>query len=395
MRVRSGPAGPAARRAGGRGAGRGVRRWPEDQRGRDRARQPAAPGVRRARRPVRRRGGPRRQRAVLHRRRGPGVHGRQRRGDEGRPLGPPVADRRRASPRCANTPGDDSAIGPHGITVLGTRHASSSPTAARPSPQDDAGATIPRETLAAQNPVADLFGRVLLIGHRGRPIPVADIWDFERDVNPDAAVGNPAIDSNPVDVLLDGLTARRRRRGRQRGRRRRPRRPRPAPRGVREPARPNPFARRRRRSRCRPCRPRSRRARTASTTSASSPASRSRSAARTSTGSTRARAADRVRERLHEHHGPRLRPRRHAVRARDRPRRPARRRRPTARSSPIDRTGRRGRSQLPAGTLPTPGGITVGKDGLYVTINAALARRRAGRCASADEIDGARRHVLA
>ena len=40
--------------------------------------------------------------------------------------------------------------------------------------------------------------------------------------------------------------------------------------------------------------------------------------------------------------------------------------------------GARGSSQLPAGTLPDPGGITVGKDGLYVSTNATLARRRAG-----------------
>ena len=102
----------------------------------------------------------------------------------------------------ANTPGNDNAIGPHGITVLGADHVyvtNGGPT----EPKDASGAPISRETLAAQNPVADLFGRLLLIKHHGKIRKIADIWAFERDVNPDATVGNPAIDSNPVDVLFD------------------------------------------------------------------------------------------------------------------------------------------------------------------------------------------------
>ncbi len=67
------------------------------------------------------------------------------------------------------------------------------------------GATISRDTLAAQNRAANLFGKVLLIGPRGKPLPLADIWGFERAVNPDKAVGNPAIDSNPVGIIRDGL----------------------------------------------------------------------------------------------------------------------------------------------------------------------------------------------
>jgi hypothetical protein len=109
----------------------------------------------------------------------------------------------------ANTPPDvpptyDNAIGPHGITVLGEDGViitNGGPT----EPKDAAGATIPRETLAKQNPVADLFGRVLAIGKRGKIAKLADIWDFERDNNPDAVLGNPAIDSNPVDVAVDGF----------------------------------------------------------------------------------------------------------------------------------------------------------------------------------------------
>jgi hypothetical protein len=102
----------------------------------------------------------------------------------------------------ANTPGNDNAIGPHGITVLGADQVyvtNGGPT----EPKDASGAPISRDTLAAQNPVADLFGRLLLIKHHGKIRKIADIWAFERDVNPDAAVGNPAIDSNPVDVLFD------------------------------------------------------------------------------------------------------------------------------------------------------------------------------------------------
>jgi hypothetical protein len=102
----------------------------------------------------------------------------------------------------ANTPGDTNGIGPHGITVLGADQVlvtNGGPT----EPKDRAGAPISRDTLAAQNPVADLFGRLLRIKHHGKIRKVADLWAFERDVNPDAAVGNPAVDSNPVDVLFD------------------------------------------------------------------------------------------------------------------------------------------------------------------------------------------------
>jgi hypothetical protein len=104
----------------------------------------------------------------------------------------------------ANTPTNENAIGPHGITVLGADgviFTNGGPT----EPKDAAGATILRESLAKQNPVADLFGRVLAIGKRGNILKLADVWDFERDNNPDAAVANPAVDSNPVDVALDGF----------------------------------------------------------------------------------------------------------------------------------------------------------------------------------------------
>jgi hypothetical protein len=102
----------------------------------------------------------------------------------------------------ANTPGDMNAIGPHGIAVVGGQVfvTNGGPT----EPKDASGARIDRAILAAQNPAADLFGWLLRLRHHGPPQKIADIWAFERDVNPDATVGNPDIDSNPVDVLFDG-----------------------------------------------------------------------------------------------------------------------------------------------------------------------------------------------
>ncbi len=108
-------------------------------------------------------------------------------------------------PSMSNTPGLDSAIGPHGIIVLGSDHVvitNGGPTEPKTL---DTETTIARETLAAQDPAANLFGKVLLIGPGGRPVPLADIYDFERRVNPDRVVGNPAVDTNPVDLIRDGL----------------------------------------------------------------------------------------------------------------------------------------------------------------------------------------------
>jgi hypothetical protein len=84
------------------------------------------------------------------------------------------------------------AIGPHGIDVQGQDRVlvtNGGPGGAN------------RDTLATQNPVADLFGRVLGIDRRGGIERLVDTWAFERDNNPDKLVGNPAIESNPVDVL--------------------------------------------------------------------------------------------------------------------------------------------------------------------------------------------------
>ena len=94
-------------------------------------------------------------------------------------------------------------IGPHGITVLGADQVfvtNGGPTEPKVTAN---GPTISRDTLAAQNPVANLFGRLLLDQAPRALRSIADIWAFERDVNPDAGVGNPAVDSNAVDVLFD------------------------------------------------------------------------------------------------------------------------------------------------------------------------------------------------
>src|SRR4051812_18375730 len=73
----------------------------------------------------------------------------------------------------ANTPNNDNAIGPHGLIV--TRDDRVLITNGGPTePKDASGATIFRETLADQNPVASLFGKVLRISRHGRAVPRAD-----------------------------------------------------------------------------------------------------------------------------------------------------------------------------------------------------------------------------
>ncbi|MCW3003559.1 MAG: hypothetical protein JWQ20_2857 [Conexibacter sp.] len=84
------------------------------------------------------------------------------------------------------------AIGPHGIFVDGSNRVlitNGGPTEAN------------RDQLAAQNPVAAQFGRVLRLQRNGRVQRLLDVWGFERDNNPDAQVANPMVDSNAVDVL--------------------------------------------------------------------------------------------------------------------------------------------------------------------------------------------------
>jgi hypothetical protein len=83
-----------------------------------------------------------------------------------------------------------NANGPHGIYVKGKNHVLVT----------NGGPAIGnRDALAAVNPVADLFGRLLRIQRDGSIERLADIWAFERDNNPHPA----AVDSNAVDVLPD------------------------------------------------------------------------------------------------------------------------------------------------------------------------------------------------
>jgi hypothetical protein len=97
-----------------------------------------------------------------------------------------------------------SAIGPHGVFVKGGQvlFTNGGPTAPMRGDPPNAEAVL-RDTLAAEEPVSALYGRLFEARHHGRIRSIADLWDFERDNNPDRTVGNPLIDSNPVDVLAD------------------------------------------------------------------------------------------------------------------------------------------------------------------------------------------------
>jgi hypothetical protein len=96
-----------------------------------------------------------------------------------------------------------SAIGPHGIFADGgeiyfTNGGPTAPTRGTP-PE----VVLRDPTLVAEEPISALYGTLRKVRRRGGSREVADIWRFERDNNPDAAEGNPLIDSNPVDVYAD------------------------------------------------------------------------------------------------------------------------------------------------------------------------------------------------
>jgi hypothetical protein len=100
--------------------------------------------------------------------------------------------------------GGGSAIGPHGIYVDGhdLYVTNGGPTA--PWRGDDPTQTVLRDpTLVGEEPISRLYGTLLKFSKHGHGRLVADLWRFERDVNPDAQLGNPLIDSNPVDVFAD------------------------------------------------------------------------------------------------------------------------------------------------------------------------------------------------
>ena len=66
------------------------------------------------------------------------------------------------------------------------------------------GATISRDALAAENPVADLFGRLLLIPRPGKIRKGSPISGRSSATSiPTRRSATPAVDSNPVDVLFN------------------------------------------------------------------------------------------------------------------------------------------------------------------------------------------------
>ena len=99
----------------------------------------------------------------------------------------------------------DTAIGPHGVFADGNTiyFTNGGPTA--PWRGDDQTNTVLRNpTLVAEERVSRFYGTLRMVVPFGRRhIEIADPWRFERRNNPDAEVGNPLIDSNPVDVWAD------------------------------------------------------------------------------------------------------------------------------------------------------------------------------------------------
>jgi hypothetical protein len=99
--------------------------------------------------------------------------------------------------------GGNNAIGPHGVFVSGkdvyvTNGGPTGPTRGNPP------VLVLRDpTLVAEDPISALYGVLLKVKSHNRVVPIADAWAFENRFNPDAQVGNPIVDSNPVDVLVD------------------------------------------------------------------------------------------------------------------------------------------------------------------------------------------------
>ena len=94
----------------------------------------------------------------------------------------------------------DSAIGPHGMFADGndiyfTNGGPTAPTRGNP-PQ----VVLRDPTLVSEEPVSALYGKLFKLRRHGGLREIADLWRFENENNPDATVGNPLVDSNPVDV---------------------------------------------------------------------------------------------------------------------------------------------------------------------------------------------------
>ncbi len=108
----------------------------------------------------------------------------------------------------ANTPNNDNAIGPHGVFVTDNDRVlitNGGPT----EPKDAAGVTISRETLADQNPVASLFGKVLRINRLvvadagGNALDTVDAYGRVKNLAlfPNRSVPNPFNPQGPAIAM--------------------------------------------------------------------------------------------------------------------------------------------------------------------------------------------------
>ena len=95
-----------------------------------------------------------------------------------------------------------SAIGPHGVYVDGRNVYFTNGGPTGPTRGDPPVLVLRDPTLVNEDPISALYGRLFRIKGRDRGVPIADAWAFENRFNPDAQVGNPIVDSNPVDVLV-------------------------------------------------------------------------------------------------------------------------------------------------------------------------------------------------
>jgi hypothetical protein len=96
-----------------------------------------------------------------------------------------------------------SAIGPHGIYVTGHKVLVTNGGPTAPTRGDPPQVVLRDPTLVSEEPVSALYGTLLKLRRPGSYRQIADIWAFENENNPDAAAGNPLVDSNPVDVYAD------------------------------------------------------------------------------------------------------------------------------------------------------------------------------------------------
>ena len=97
--------------------------------------------------------------------------------------------------------GNRNAIGPHGIFATGRSVFVTNGGPTEPQRGTPAATVLRDPTLVAEDPVSRRYGALLKLGRKNKARRIADLWKFEQRNNVDADVGNPAIDSNAVDVL--------------------------------------------------------------------------------------------------------------------------------------------------------------------------------------------------